>query len=82
MELVEIILQMSSPFPCVIVSMPRLKIRSTSILGLFVERRIGNEHHKFSFNKAVRLAQILNTYKLVFTDLPSISDLDAKAIFL
>ena len=73
---------MSSPFPCVIVSMPRLKIRSTSILGLFVETRIGNELHKFSFNKAVKLAQILNTYKLVFPDLPSVSGLDANAVFL
>ena len=51
--------------------MPRLKIRSTSILGLFVETRIGNELHKFSFNKAVVLKPILNIFKSALTGLPA-----------
>lgn len=50
--------------------------------GPFIKKNRRDGHRKFSFNKSRLLGRIVDLFKSPLTDLPSISNLSANAIFL
>ena len=56
-------------------------VRPTTYLRILLETRRGNGHCKVSFNIALILKLILNTFKSALTNLPCISNLSANAVF-